>query len=131
MVHPFLMVVIVTLFVVSLIQAAPLAGNEADSQLKVVTESNNHATDEFNWSYQLSDGREVRSNAYKKTLPDGREILVINGLYSFVAPNGVKYTVSYYSDEDGYHPTVIVGDEPLFPEGPQHIDPKVLASLIG
>lgn len=112
------------------IQATP-TGGEADSKLEVVTESNNYATDEFDWrfsiqcclllivtenviiddflnfSYQLSDGREVRSNAYKKRLDDGREVLVINGLYSYVAPNGVKYTVSYYSDETGYHPTII------------------------
>ncbi|XP_021706412.1 larval cuticle protein 9 [Aedes aegypti] len=105
MVNTFSVVVILTLFAFS-IQAAP-TGREADSQLKVVTESNKYATDEFDWSYQLSDGREVRSNAYKKTLADGREVLVINGLYSYVAPNGVKYTVSYYSDENGYHPTVI------------------------
>ncbi|EAT46369.1 AAEL002452-PA [Aedes aegypti] len=129
MVNTFSVVVILTLFALS-IQTAP-TGRAADSQLKVVTESNNYATDEFDWSYQLSDGREVRSNAYKKLLADGREVLVINGLYSYVAPNGVKYTVSYYSDENGYHPTVIVGDELLFPEGPQFIDPKVLASLIG
>ncbi|XP_021706281.1 larval cuticle protein 9 [Aedes aegypti] len=114
------------------IQATP-TGGEADSKLEVVTESNNYATDEFDWSYQLSDGREVRSNAYKKRLDDGREVLVINGLYSYVAPNGVKYTVSYYSDETGYHPTIIVGDEPLYPEAPPPfaIDPKLLASLVG
>lgn len=60
------MVVIVTLFVVSSIQAAPLAGNEADSQLKVVTESNNHATDEFNWRFCV-DSYFILVNVKKKS----------------------------------------------------------------
>ncbi|KAL9697936.1 hypothetical protein quinque_001377 [Culex quinquefasciatus] len=102
-----------------------------NAELKVVDQSNNHDPEEFNWSYELSDGREVRQNAFWNTKPDGTRYLQVNGLYSYVGPDGVKYTVSYFADETGYHPTVIVGDQPLYPEGPQDIDPKVLASLLG
>ncbi|XP_055602197.1 endocuticle structural glycoprotein ABD-5-like [Uranotaenia lowii] len=111
--------------------AAAAGGKTADAHSpKVIEQSNDYKADEFNWSYELSDGRVVRQNAYKKMLDDGTEVLVINGFYSYYGPDGIKYTVSYYSDENGYHPDVIVGE---LPEPPQymHIDPKVLASLVG
>lgn len=51
MVNTLSVVVILTLFAL-LIQAAP-TGRAADSQLKVVTESNNYATDEFDWRFSI------------------------------------------------------------------------------
>ncbi|XP_038116722.1 endocuticle structural glycoprotein ABD-5 [Culex quinquefasciatus] len=101
-----------------------------DEQVTVIKEFNNHGTDEFNWSYELSDGREVRQNAYLNELPDGTRFLQVNGVYSYRGPNGVKYSVSYYVDENGYHPTLVVGDEDLSPKPPHLIDPKVLESLV-
>ncbi|XP_058818243.1 endocuticle structural glycoprotein ABD-5-like [Topomyia yanbarensis] len=121
----------VLLYLVSwtlLCEAAPAVEN-SDSQLKVVQETNNYKTDEFNWEYELSDGRQVRQNAYVKKLENGSEVLVINGFYSYIGPDGVKYTVSYYADETGYHPDVIVGE--ITPPPPLAIDPKVLISLVG
>ncbi|XP_062562750.1 larval cuticle protein 9-like [Armigeres subalbatus] len=125
-------VAVILTFLLCLVHPAAPEVKEADSNnLKVVSESNNYATNEFDWSYGLDDGREVRSNAYKKQLTDGREILVITGLYSYIASNGVKYTITYYSDENGYHPTVVVGDKPSYTVELQHIDSRLLASLVG
>ncbi|XP_058454912.1 larval cuticle protein 9-like [Malaya genurostris] len=108
---------------------APAIENN-DVQLKVVQESNNYKTDEFSWEYELSDGRQVRQNAYVKKLEDGTAVLVINGYYSYIGPDGVKQTVSYYADETGYHPHITVGE--LAPPPPVlGIDPKVLISLVG
>ncbi|XP_055644746.1 endocuticle structural glycoprotein ABD-5-like isoform X2 [Toxorhynchites rutilus septentrionalis] len=81
-----------------------------------------------NRRYELSDGREVRQNSYVKILDDGTEVLVITGAYTYVGPDGVKYTVNYFADENGYHPTVTIGDEMPKPVG---IDNKVLLSLVG
>ncbi|XP_039446757.1 flexible cuticle protein 12-like [Culex pipiens pallens] len=102
-----------------------------NSQIKMKEQSNNHDPEAFDWRYELSDGREVRQNAYWNELPDGTRFLQVNGFYSYRGPDGVKYSVSYYVDENGYHPTVIVGYEDLTPKPPQHIDTKVLASLLG
>ncbi|XP_058817377.1 larval cuticle protein 9-like [Topomyia yanbarensis] len=109
---------------------APVTEKMSDTQLKVVEEFNNYKTDEFSWEYELSDGRQVRQNAYIKKLEDGTEVLVISGYYSYTAPDGFVYSVSYYSDENGYHPDVYVG------EMPKHLltnrfSQKLLISLVG
>ncbi|XP_052567302.1 endocuticle structural glycoprotein SgAbd-5-like [Culex pipiens pallens] len=121
---------------------------DSSSQLKVVEQYNNLKDSGYEWGYELSDGRYATQDGYTKELPDGSEALVIRGSYSYTAPDGVKYTVEYYADETGYHPTIIVGDEdttvppvgyapdfgeesPSKPGYDQGLDPKVLASLLG
>ncbi|EDS35561.1 larval cuticle protein [Culex quinquefasciatus] len=42
---------------------------------------------------ELSDGREVRQNAYWNELPDGTRFLQVNGFYRYRAPDGVKYSL--------------------------------------
>ncbi|XP_055644344.1 cuticle protein CP14.6-like [Toxorhynchites rutilus septentrionalis] len=126
--NPILKILAIVVVISGAAVSAPV--NKDDTQLTVVNESNNHSTNDFSWSYELSDGREVRQNAYVKKLDDGTEVLVITGAYKYIGPDGVKYTVNYFADEDGYHPTVTVGDEMPVPR-PVGIDPKVLASLVG
>ncbi|XP_058818244.1 flexible cuticle protein 12-like [Topomyia yanbarensis] len=125
------MMLSVLVYLVSLMllcEAAPAKENP-DGHLKVVREFNNYKTDEYNWGYELSDGREVRESAYVKKLENGTEVLVINGYFSYIGPDGVRYSVNYYADETGYHPNVVVGETPPHPV--VGIDPKVLISLVG
>ncbi|XP_055644564.1 cuticle protein CP14.6-like [Toxorhynchites rutilus septentrionalis] len=110
--------------------AAGAPVNNDATQPTVVNQSNNHSTNDFSWSYELSDGREVRQNAYVKKLDIGTEVLVITGSYSYIGPDGVKYTVKYFADENGYHPTVNVGAEIPVPMI-AHIPAKALISLVG
>ncbi|XP_039446438.1 endocuticle structural glycoprotein ABD-5-like [Culex pipiens pallens] len=102
-----------------------------DEQVTVIKEFNNHGTDEFNWSYELSDGRQVQQKATVKMLPDGTKLLVVDGFYSYVGPDGVKYSVHYTADENGYHPKLSTGDVQIIEVHQVGLDPKVLASLLG
>ncbi|KAL1376140.1 hypothetical protein pipiens_004492 [Culex pipiens pipiens] len=140
---------LVILAVISgLVVSAPQPGR--DQQVTVIKESNNHGTDEFNWSYELSDGpvllnqvvinklryelsdgRQVQQKATVKMLPDGTKLLVVEGFYSYVGPDGVKYSVHYTADENGYHPKLMTGDVQIFEVHQVGLDPKVLASLLG
>ncbi|XP_039446748.1 endocuticle structural glycoprotein ABD-5-like [Culex pipiens pallens] len=121
---------LVILAVISgLVVSAPQPGR--DQQVTVIKESNNHGTDEFNWSYELSDGRQVQQKATVKMLPDGTKFLVVDGFYSYVGPDGVKYSVHYTADENGYHPKLMTGDVQIFEVHQVGLDPKVLASLLG
>ncbi|EDS37521.1 larval cuticle protein [Culex quinquefasciatus] len=104
---------------------------DSSSQLKVVEQYNNLKDSGYEWGYELSDGRYATQDGYTKELPDGSEALVIRGSYSYTAPDGVKYTVEYYADETGYHPTIIGEESPSKPGYDQGLDPKVLASLLG
>ncbi|XP_055548186.1 larval cuticle protein 9-like isoform X2 [Wyeomyia smithii] len=89
-------------------ESAPV--ETSDAQLTIVQQSNIYKTDGFDWEYELSDGREVSQSAYKKELDDGTEVLVIEGFYSYMAPDGRIYSVRYLADENGYHADVAVGE---------------------
>ncbi|EDS35560.1 larval cuticle protein [Culex quinquefasciatus] len=112
-----------------LVVSAPQTGR--DEQVTVIKEFNNHGTDEFNWSYELSDGHQVQQKATVKMLPDGTKLLVVDGFYSYVGPDGVKYSVHYTADENGYHPKLSTGDVQIIEVHQVGLDPKVLASLLG
>jgi len=50
---------------------------------------------------------------------DGVNVVVMEGSYSYVGADGNTWTVDWYADETGYHPSaphLPVPVEPLFPE---------------
>ncbi|EAT46366.1 AAEL002441-PA [Aedes aegypti] len=78
-----------------------------DSLPTVVHEYNDIESDEINWGYRLSDGREVDQTILTTILDDGREALEIDGSYTYFGPDGIEYGVEYTADENGYRPTII------------------------
>ncbi|XP_055546956.1 larval cuticle protein 9-like [Wyeomyia smithii] len=100
----------------------------SNDQIEVIDQFADQEPEKFNWSYVLSDGRTVSQSGFIKELEDGARVLVITGSYSYIAPDGTKYTVDYSADENGYHPVVTVGENvpPLL-----GLDHKLLLSLVG
>lgn len=72
----------------------------------------------------FSEAGGLKSNGQDK-------IAVKSGAYSFVAPDGQTYWVTYTADEFGYHP--VVGTGPGGIQGGQdaEINPNSLKSLVG
>ena len=52
-------------------------------------------------SYETSDGISRSEEAEIKNQGSDNEILVVRGTVSWVAPDGVRYTISFISDENG------------------------------
>lgn len=57
--------------------------------------------------YETSDGTSRSEEAELKNAGTEDETLVIRGTISWVAPDGVTYTISFIADENGFQP---VGD---------------------
>nr|XP_019932216.2 larval cuticle protein 1-like [Aedes albopictus] len=72
----------------------------------VVNQYNQHFGDEYAWGYTLNDTQVVSQGIYKKTLDDGKQVLVSSGSYSFSDGDGIKHTVVYTADENGFHPKI-------------------------
>jgi Insect cuticle protein len=53
-------------------------------------------------SYDLSDGTSRYESMEFKNLPDGTQINVVHGWYSYIDTNNELYRVDYSADENGY-----------------------------
>ncbi|XP_055609766.1 endocuticle structural glycoprotein ABD-5-like [Uranotaenia lowii] len=75
--------------------------------------SENNGFDGYRFTYELSDGQ-IRSEVgtYKDAKDaEGKDVkvLVVQGSYSYVAPDGQTHWVNYVADENGYRPKVGTG----------------------
>jgi len=86
----------------------------------------------FNYSYELSDGVRVDQSGYLKQGAQGRslnasnpddngDIQVIQGSYSYIAPDGQHIDLKYIADENGFQPEGShLPTTPPAPEGVAH-----------
>ncbi|CAG9858867.1 unnamed protein product [Phyllotreta striolata] len=70
----------------------------------ILSESNESNPDgSFSYSYSTGDGQQVQAQGYlKNTGVKGSEAEVIQGSYSYTAPDGTPITVTYIADEFGF-----------------------------
>lgn len=59
----------------------------------------------FNSSYELDNGSIFSERGELKTIGE-QQVAVKTGAYSFVAPDGQTYWVTYTADENGFHPII-------------------------
>ena len=55
---------------------------------------------------------------------DGTDVVVMKGSYSYVGADGQTWTVDWYADETGYHPSA-----PFLPKSVEPIHPEIKAEL--
>merc|ERR1711881_608422 len=73
---------------------------------------------EFKYSFETENDISQSSEGSLKEV-DGLNVVVMEGSYSYVGADGNTWTVDWYADETGYHPSaphLPVPVEPLFPE---------------
>ena len=95
------------------------------------------------FSYKLSDGQEREEEGSLKSLGDA-QFIVVKGQFTFVADDGVTYTIKYVADENGFRPDgdhipkkaddddLPAPEVILVPQAPSvSLPANVIASLIG
>lgn len=60
----------------------------------------------YYFRYNADNGISVSVKGYQKTIKD-KTFQVMEGSYSYTAPDGTTVSVVWYADEKGFHPTVI------------------------
>ncbi|XP_061710369.1 flexible cuticle protein 12-like [Cydia pomonella] len=109
--------------------ASPLDPKPEDVKLVFNENFNPGGNKGFRNTYEQSDGTIVQAQGdLVKVVSDGKEseTLVISGSYSFYI-DGVKYTVRYTADQNGYQPTIITEAE----KPPGAVPGPILASILG
>jgi len=102
----------VSSYVPSSAPAAPSRNNYVKSQgpsgsdITIVrSEFNDNYDGSYTYAFENSDGTKTEQRGYVKNAGTDNEIFVQEGSYQYYGPDGVVYTVTYISDENGYQPT--------------------------
>ncbi|XP_037044859.1 endocuticle structural protein SgAbd-6-like [Bradysia coprophila] len=96
-----LIVSVVVFFTLSLAYAAPLEDSEAQI---VKYESENTGFDGYKFAFETSNGISRSEEAELKNAGTENESIVIRGVISWTAPDGVLYTINFVADENGFQP---------------------------
>ncbi|XP_043648538.1 larval cuticle protein 65Ag1-like [Drosophila teissieri] len=93
------LIVFVALFAVAL--AAPPSSS---SDAQVLRSESDVGPESFKYLYETSDGSAAQAEGQLNNVGSENEALVVRGSYSFVADDGITYTVNYIADENGFQP---------------------------
>ncbi|XP_063821333.1 endocuticle structural glycoprotein SgAbd-5-like [Ostrinia nubilalis] len=75
--------------------------------VEILTETSLVNEDGYNFEYKTSDGVSRQEEAHLITVGETQGIGV-KGSYSYTAPDGVTYEVTFTADDKGYKPTIRV-----------------------
>ncbi|CAH2237012.1 endocuticle structural glycoprotein SgAbd-5-like [Pararge aegeria] len=89
---------------------AALSAQEAKEPVEILTEKTFVNEKGYNFEYKTSDGVSRQEEGQLITVGDQQGIGV-KGTYSYVAPNGQQYIVSFTADDKGYKPTIRIGSD--------------------
>lgn len=78
----------------------------------------------INYRFEQSDGTIREEQGELRNAGSENEALVMKGFYAWIGPDGIKYTVNYIADENGFKPTIQQ-------DGLGGVPPGVIASLSG
>ncbi|XP_046960905.1 endocuticle structural glycoprotein SgAbd-5-like [Vanessa cardui] len=89
---------------------AMLAAQDASTPppAHIITEKTIVRQNGYDFEFQTSDGVSRKEEAELITVGDHQGIGV-KGTYSYVAPDGLQYVVSYTADDKGFKPTIRIG----------------------
>ncbi|EDW17486.1 larval cuticle protein 65Ag1 [Drosophila mojavensis] len=76
----------------------------APAEVEIVRQVLDVQPDSYKEETVLSDGTSSQSEGVLNNVGTEQESLAVKGSYSFVADDGVTYTVNYIADENGFQP---------------------------
>lgn len=92
-------------------------------------------TKKYVFRFSQSDGTGANQVGTIKNEGSEDEYLAVSGSYTWVAPDGVTFKVTYIADKDGYKPEITVIQERPDAEIPPTVGggapPALIASLLG
>jgi len=77
----------------------------------------------YHYSYEAENGISQDVSGEMKTVNDA-QVYVMRGSYSYIGTDGQTYTVEWYADETGYHPSA-----PHLPRSVQPVHPEVAEAV--
>lgn len=84
-------------------------GGGDDANAKTIRDDRSFEKDgKFSYSYEVDNGVKAEASGENKEIGDAAG-MTMSGSYSFVAPDGNTYTVTWVADENGYQPTITGG----------------------
>ncbi|XP_022218626.1 larval cuticle protein 65Ag1-like [Drosophila obscura] len=75
------------------------------NEVQIVRLDSDVGVEKFNYALETSDGTKKQEDGQLKNIGTEQEAIVVHGSYSFVADDGVTYTVTYVADENGFQPS--------------------------
>ncbi|ALC41594.1 Cpr49Ad [Drosophila busckii] len=80
----------------------------ASAQARTVAESNepNTGSGAYAYSYETENGIQGEERAVPVHYTNGVQEQVVDGAYSFITPEGLRVTVKYQADANGYRPVI-------------------------
>ncbi|CAH2107392.1 unnamed protein product [Euphydryas editha] len=112
-------------FIVLVLVAAVYAAPQNPQDVQILRyDTNNDGLGSYNFAWELSDGSKHEESGQLKNQGAENEAISVQGKYSWVADDGVLYTVTYIADENGFQPQIEQGPGGAIP-------PAVVASLLG
>ncbi|KAH8302920.1 hypothetical protein KR044_011923 [Drosophila immigrans] len=85
---------------ITLVVSAPVAKDE----VQIVAQTADVQSNGYKLLLETSDGTKRSEDATLKNPGTPDEALSVKGVYSYVANDGVTYTVNFIADENGYQP---------------------------
>ncbi|XP_034107205.1 cuticle protein CP14.6-like [Drosophila albomicans] len=94
------LIVFVALFALAV--ATPI---NPDADAVVVRQDAEVLPESFKYAVETSNGINAESEGHLENQGTEEEAIVVRGSFSYPAPDGVIYTVTYTADKDGFQPS--------------------------
>merc|ERR1712026_274110 len=78
---------------------------------------------EFRYSFETENDISQSAEGTMRNV-DGTDVVVMSGSYSYVGVDGQTWTVDWYADETGFHPSA-----PFLPKSVEPIHPEIKAAV--
>ncbi|XP_067000880.2 flexible cuticle protein 12 [Anabrus simplex] len=94
------------LLVIAAVLALSAAAPQTNYKDAVILEQSNDNVGfgPWSWNYRTSDGKTHQESGTINNVGTENEAIAVRGSYSWVAPSGETYTITYVADENGFQP---------------------------